>query len=59
MPTFTLDDSAHKILKETRNKLKACGQGADLSDAVRYLNEHQEKDDEHQEKDEYSGWADK
>lgn len=52
MPTFTLDDSAHKILKRIRDKLKASGQSADLSDAVRYLNAHQEKD-------EYSGWADK
>lgn len=39
MPTFTLDDSAHKILKQVRDKLKAAGQGADLSDAVRYLGE--------------------
>jgi len=36
MPTIRIDDNAHEILKETRNKLKKKGINATFSDAIRW-----------------------
>jgi len=44
MPTIRIDNNAHEILKEVRDKLKKKGINATFSDAVRWLYEASKDD---------------